>query len=135
MTNSLAFDGAITFLPTLNLAQTRDFYIGVLGLKLVVDQKSCLIFQIQDGVQFGFCQSEDALKDPTRIVLCLLTNDVEAWHENLFAQGIPCEGEPVSNPTYDITHFYVRDPNGYRIEIQRFNDRIVQLKVSFRDNS
>jgi catechol 2,3-dioxygenase-like lactoylglutathione lyase family enzyme len=56
------------------------------------------------------------------IILTLVTEDVDGWYEYLSGRGVEIEHEPRHNPTYNIYHFFLRDPNGYRLEIQRFED-------------
>lgn len=56
------------------------------------------------------------------MILTLVTSEVDAWHQYLRDQGVSFEGPPALNPKYDIYHCFLRDPNGYLIEIQRFND-------------
>ena len=55
------------------------------------------------------------------VILTLVTVDVDIWHGYLACQGVALE-PPTHNPTYGIYHFFLQDPNGYLIEIQRFDD-------------
>ena len=54
------------------------------------------------------------------IIFTLVAQDVDGWYERISGQGWACDGAPRLNEIYDIYHFFVRDPSGYRIEIQRF---------------
>ena len=56
------------------------------------------------------------------LILTLVTSEVDAWHQYLSDRGVGFEKPPSLNPQYDIYHCFLRDPNGYLIEIQRFND-------------
>ncbi|MEO1266647.1 MAG: VOC family protein [Myxococcota bacterium] len=56
------------------------------------------------------------------IIFTLVTDEVETWHTYLTAQGVTFDKAPAYNPKYNIDHCFVRDPNGYLIEIQRFHD-------------
>ena len=49
-------------------------------------------------------------------------DDVEGWHQHLVAAGVPVDQAPRHNDEYRITHAFYRDPSGYRVEIQRFDD-------------
>ena len=49
-------------------------------------------------------------------------DEVDQWHERLREQGISFEKVPTHNPQYNIYHCFLRDPNGYLLEIQRFDD-------------
>jgi catechol 2,3-dioxygenase-like lactoylglutathione lyase family enzyme len=51
-----------------------------------------------------------------------VTEDVDRWYEKLSGQGIVFEKQPAFNPDYNIYHCFLRDPNGYLLEIQRFED-------------
>jgi catechol 2,3-dioxygenase-like lactoylglutathione lyase family enzyme len=47
---------------------------------------------------------------------------VDGWYEHLSARGVAFEKPPQINPQYRIYHCFLRDPDGYLIEIQRFLD-------------
>ena len=51
-----------------------------------------------------------------------MTEDVDGWFDRLRARGIAIEKAPTYNPSHKITHGFLRDPNGYLVEIQRFDD-------------
>ena len=56
------------------------------------------------------------------MILTLVTLDVDEWYELLRQKGVVFEKPPALNPAYQIYHCFLRDPNGYVIEIQRFED-------------
>jgi len=112
----------ITFLYTQDLAATARFYEGVLGLALVVDQGDCRIYRTSSDGYIGFCRRQSTPEEPMGLILTLVTSEVDAWYRHLTEQGIAFEKPPALNPKYDIYHCFLRDPNGYLIEIQRFND-------------
>lgn len=112
----------ITFLYTRNLSSTARFYEEILGLELVLDQGDCRVYRITGKAYVGFCQRADAPEQPQGILLTLVTDDVDGWFEHLRDQGVPFDKEPALNPRYNIYHAFLRDPNGYVIEIQRFLD-------------
>jgi catechol 2,3-dioxygenase-like lactoylglutathione lyase family enzyme len=112
----------ITFLYTRDLAETARFYEGVLGLPLVLDQGTCRIYSTCGDSYLGFCQSAEAPEHPSGIILTLVTQEVDEWYRHLGAQGVAFEKPPALNPKYNIYHCFLRDPNGYLIEIQRFLD-------------
>ena len=53
-------------------------------------------------------------------VLTLITDEVDAWFARLEARGVEIVKPPADNPPYRIYNAFVRDPNGYLVEIQRF---------------
>jgi catechol 2,3-dioxygenase-like lactoylglutathione lyase family enzyme len=116
------FEGLITFCPVADLGATARFYEDDLGLDLALDQGSCRIYRVRDGAYLGFCRSETA-RPAEGVILTLVTDDVDGWHERLMARGVPVEAPPRLNPDYLVYHFFARDPTGHRVEIQRFEDR------------
>ena len=116
----MTIDSQITFVYTQDLEASARFYEEALGLTLALDQGSCRIYRVADSAYIGICQGCDVKADDADIILTLVTQDVDAWYERVRAAGWPFEHAPRRNETYDIYHFFLRDPSGYRIEIQRF---------------
>jgi catechol 2,3-dioxygenase-like lactoylglutathione lyase family enzyme len=52
----------------------------------------------------------------------LVSEDVDGWYDRLKGRGISIEAKPTLNPTFNIYHFFLRDPDGYLLEVQRFCD-------------
>lgn len=115
-------DQQITFLYTPDLAVTAHFYEQVMGLDLVLDQGICRIYATAPNAYLGFCERADPKIDPSAVIFTLVTNNVDGWYETLRGKGIEFEKLPTLNPHYQIYHCFLRDPNGYLIEIQRFED-------------
>jgi catechol 2,3-dioxygenase-like lactoylglutathione lyase family enzyme len=114
------FDGQIIFVPVADLARSAQFYETVLLLKPTLDQNGIKIYQVVEGSFLGFCQSEAPLAADDRLIFTFVTERVDEWHTRLLAQGVPTDGAPRTNERYQIYHFFARDPDGYRIEVQRF---------------
>ena len=116
----------VTFLHAQDLVETAALYETILGLALVLDQGSCCIYRSGGDAYLGFCQTlgqhMDAPPATNHIMLTLVTPDVDGWHEFLVGQGVAIEKPPTLNETFNIYHCFVRDPNGYLIEIQTFLD-------------
>ncbi len=117
----MSFDSFITFLPTQNLAQTAQFYEEVLKLRLALDQTRCRIYRVVQGGFLGFCLKNE-IKRPEGVILTLVTEDVDHWQALLTEHSVPIETPPVFNPEFQIYQMFLRDPNDYLIEIQRFED-------------
>jgi catechol 2,3-dioxygenase-like lactoylglutathione lyase family enzyme len=116
-----SIDAQITFCYTRDLASTARFYEEVIGLPLVLDQGGCRIYRTTGEAYIGFCE-RDTAQEPRGVILTLVANDVDGWHALLVERGIEFEKPPAHNPEYRIYHCFLRDPNGYLIEIQRFDD-------------
>lgn len=115
-------DAQITFVYCDDLERSARFYEDVLGLDLALDQGSCRIYRmIASSAYIGICQGASPPADGAGIILTLVTADLEGWYDKIIATGWQCDHPPRHNATYDITHFFLRDPAGYRIEIQRFS--------------
>lgn len=121
----LAVSQQITFLDTRDLARTADFYERILGLRLARDQGTCRIYHVSGEAYLGFCQRPDAPTEPRGLVVTLVTEQVDEWCAHLRRQGVEFVKEPAENPPYRIYNAFVRDPNGYVIEIQRFWEPLV----------
>jgi catechol 2,3-dioxygenase-like lactoylglutathione lyase family enzyme len=117
-----SIDQQITFLMTDDLEATARFYEDVLVLRLKLDQGACRIYQAGAAGYIGFCQrAEPAEAAPAPdVILTLVTEEVDEWYRYLQEQGIVFEKPPQTNLKYNIYHCFLRDPNGYLIEIQRF---------------
>ncbi|MCD6285405.1 MAG: VOC family protein, partial [Anaerolineae bacterium] len=117
MTTSPRIDQQITFLYTLDLATTAQFYEGTMGFPLVLDRGGCRIYRVIGEAYLGFCERASAPNAPKGILFTLVTDEVDAWYERLAAAGGPAgklvDDPPVVNETYGIYHFFARDPNGY----------------------
>ncbi len=118
---STPFAQHITFLTTRDLARTGDFYERVLGLPLARDQGDCRIYRVSANAFIGFCERAST-PEPRGVILTLVSDEVDAWYQRLSAQGIVFDQPPTYNPRYRIYHCFLRDPNGYVIEIQRFDE-------------
>jgi len=117
----MPFSQQVTFLYTEDLERTARFYEEILELPLVRDQVVCRIYQSSPDGYIGFCTHLDAVR-PKGIILTLVTENVDDWYRRLKDKGVSIEAPPVHNPKYQIYHFFFQDPNGYMLEIQRFDD-------------
>jgi len=122
-----AIDQQITFLYTDDLAASSTFYENTLGLNLWLDQGSCRIYRVTGEALVGICQTGDGAKGTlqekqTNVIFTIVTQAVDEWYAYLQERGITFEKPPQYNPKYRIYHCFLRDPNGYLIEIQRFDE-------------
>jgi catechol 2,3-dioxygenase-like lactoylglutathione lyase family enzyme len=115
-----SFAAQITFVPVTALAMSAQFYETVLLLPLEVDQNNVRIYRVAEGGYLGICQSETARASDDRLMITFVTADVDGWYQRLMAQGVSVDGAPRINERYQIYHFFARDPDGYRLEVQRF---------------
>lgn len=118
----MTWDAGISFLPVKDLGETRAFYTGKLGLKEVLDQGACAIFEVRTGCYWGFCTHIEPMKEANRVMLTLVTDFVDEVYTDFMKKGIQTDGVPRLNERFQIYHFFADDPDGYRIEVQQFRD-------------
>ncbi len=125
MCNHPAIEQQITFLYTDNLTNSAHFYENKLGLTLWLDQGSCRIYSVCGSAYLGLCQTSETSVPPpdgkSGVIFTLVTQQVDEWYEHLKKSGVEFEKPPTLNEKYKIYHCFLRDPNGYLIEIQRFD--------------
>jgi catechol 2,3-dioxygenase-like lactoylglutathione lyase family enzyme len=115
-------DQQVTFIYTRDLKTSVRFYAETLGLELVLDQGACRIFRVAGEAFLGVCTNPARAVVPEGFTLTFVTPEVDAWHDRLAAKGVAIEGPPRETPAFRIYNFFARDPDGYRIEFQRFLD-------------
>jgi catechol 2,3-dioxygenase-like lactoylglutathione lyase family enzyme len=120
--NHPPIDQQVTFLYTRDLSATARFYEEIMGLPLILDQGSCRIYRISNDAFLGFCHSDTAPEQPEGIIVTFATRQVDEWYRHLTQHGVSFEKPPAHNPKFNIYHCFVRDPNGYLLEIQQFLD-------------
>ncbi|HSJ28404.1 MAG TPA: VOC family protein [Acidimicrobiia bacterium] len=113
----MSYDGFVTFVRTRDLDRSEEFYVGSLGLERVLDQGTCRIFRVSGSGYLGVCRGEP---DPNGVVITLVATDVRERCAELERAGVHFEKRVTYNADYDITHAFVRDPDGHLVEIQRF---------------
>ncbi|MEL6348105.1 MAG: VOC family protein [Myxococcota bacterium] len=116
-----AFDQQVTFIDVLDLDRSHHFYSRLLRLPLALDQGRCRIYTVTSTAFLGVCQRE-RVQASDGIILTLVTDAVDRWYQRLERAGVPIDTAPTRNDTYRIYHCFVRDPDGWRVEIQRFED-------------
>jgi len=119
---SQKFDQQITFLHADDLQKSRDFYTNILRLPLVRDQGTCLIFAVNDKAYLGFCEHIEKVPVGRNIILTLVSDSVDDWYKWLVSKQCEIVDPPKYNSRYHIYHFFFKDPDGYWIEIQRFDE-------------
>ncbi|MFO7548968.1 MAG: VOC family protein [Acidimicrobiia bacterium] len=115
----MAFDQMVTFLATADLEAATVFYRDRLGLDLVLDQGRCRIFRVSSTGFVGLCEGEPS---PDGVIVTLVAADVEERCRRLEEAGVAFERTAAYHPDFDITHAFLRDPDGHLVEIQRFED-------------
>ena len=116
-----SIDQQITFLYVADLDRSASFYGDLLDLELVMDQGDCRIYRVASEAFVGICRRSGDRSTPG-VLLTLVTNEVDAWHDRLVDGGVPVDQPPTVSDRYPIRNAFYRDPDGHRIEIQSFDD-------------
>ncbi|MEK9722490.1 MAG: VOC family protein [Rhodospirillaceae bacterium] len=117
------FDQQVTFIYTEDLGRSAAFYGETLALPLALDQGGCRIYRAAPGAFIGVCRcGPDRPVGGDGVILTLVTPHVDGWYRRLRDKGVAFDSKPAENPDFDIYHCFLRDPDGYRIEIQQFRD-------------
>jgi len=121
-----ALDQQVTFLYAADAPACWAFYEQVMELPLVQDQGRVRIYEVAGGRAFlGLCSAAAprASEDPRvegGVCFTFVTPDVPAWYDFLQAKGVAIAQPPHHSAEYRIQHFFLRDPAGNLLEIQRF---------------
>lgn len=118
---SVSPQSTIIFLKTRDMEKTTHFYTQTLGFELILDQDYCRIFRACPNSHLGFCMTE-ASTGSSEVIITLEFSDVDDYYHRLKSLGIEVEIPPRLNEKFNIYQMFLRDPNGYLIEIQRFLD-------------
>ncbi len=115
-------DALVVFIYVEDLDRSSAFYGDSLELPLVLEQAHCRIYRVSAGAFVGICESGDRPTTPEGVIITLVRDDVDGFCERLIERGIELEQLPAHNDRFAIYHAFLRDPDGYLIEIQRFDD-------------
>jgi catechol 2,3-dioxygenase-like lactoylglutathione lyase family enzyme len=113
----VSYTGSLVFLFVADLDRSTEFYAS-LGLEVLIDQGSCRILGAGGTLMVGLCG--DRTPSPDGVIFTLVTDRVEDVCADLSSRGVVVDQQPRYSPEYDITHAFLRDPDGYLVEIQRF---------------
>jgi peptide/nickel transport system substrate-binding protein len=120
----LPFQANNAFFYYADVDRATDFYREVMGFQLVADYGFARMFQIATS---SFLTLVDATKgmhtadEPKTVTLALVTDDVAGWYEYAQAQGIPIHRDYTPDALKGHEGFVMLDPEGYFLEVERFN--------------
>ena len=120
---SFNIDGTIVFTYYTDLERACAFYRDILGLRLVVDQGWCKIFQIRDRSFIGLVDSEHGTHRAHEIkpvIVSFITQDLDAWYAHLQAHGVAIRNPLGMSERIGVRGFMALDPEGYVLEFESF---------------
>ncbi|MCK5670245.1 VOC family protein [Candidatus Bathyarchaeota archaeon] len=107
------------------MAKAGEFYEKIMGFELVQDQKWAKIFKVADNAYMGCVDGNIGYHkyDPTKpVMLTVIVDDPDAWYEHFMENGVETLNKPHDDVELNMRIFLLKDPEGYVIEIQKFND-------------
>ena len=120
--DNLPIGRLISWVYTGSLDSTAKFYADQLGLECIRAEGGARIYAAGGGA-IGVCEAfADRVVEPRGSLISLVVDDVDAWHARLRARGVEIEAPPHRLGRFGVYTFFVRDPNGYRLEFQQFLD-------------
>ena len=115
----------IQWVYTEDLESTAEFYHQCLGLERIRATDAMQLFATSATACIGVCRVfDDRVVEPRGGMLSIVTDDVDAWYRRLCERGVSIDEPPGRLERFGIYHFFVRDPNGYIIEFERFEDDV-----------
>lgn len=110
-----------------DLAEARDFYVGVLGLRVVAEQAGRHVFlRCGESMVLLFNPAETERPDPAGVPVhgargpghlawAVSAGDMDAWRDRLAAHGVAIEHEHAW--PHGGRSLYFRDPSGNSLEL------------------
>ena len=101
------------------------FYTGVMGFETAADYGFAKIMRVAQASYLTLVDEARGMhssEEPKSVTLALVTEQVEGWYDYLQSKGVPMRGS--FNPREAQPHdgFVAIDPEGYLIEVERFNE-------------
>jgi len=112
------------FLYYRDLNRATGFYRDTLGLELVADYDMARIFRVAEEsylILVDAAKGMHTADEPKSVALALLTDQLDEWHAYLATKGIDSGRPFAARPGSAHDGFVVKDPEGYLLEFERFN--------------
>ncbi len=119
---------SIVFTYTDDLERASRFFHEVMALDFVVDQGACHIFRLTPESYLGVCRLPDRPQSQVGVTISIVSDDVDGWHDFLAASGVAFVRQPAASRAFGVYSALFLSPDGYRIEIQRFDDPAWQTR-------
>jgi predicted enzyme related to lactoylglutathione lyase len=100
------------------------FYSDVLGLETLADYGFAKILRVADASYLTLVDAEQGMHsadEPKSVTLAIVTEDVEGWWSHLSEQGLEMRSDFTYREGQAHDGFVAIDPEGYLLEIERFN--------------
>ena len=113
----------ISWVYTQDIDSTSKFYAELMRFECLRETADTRLFRTTHNAAIGVCRVfGDRVVEPKGGMISLVTADVDALHARLLKNGAHIDQPPQRLERFGIYRFSLRDPNGYVIEIQQFDD-------------
>jgi catechol 2,3-dioxygenase-like lactoylglutathione lyase family enzyme len=113
---------SIVFTYTSDLERGSRFLREVMELDFVVDQGACHIYRLTPLSYIGVCNLPDRPQGTAGVTLTIVSPDVDGWRDFLEAKGVTYVSGPEHSAEFGVYSSLFHSPDGYRVEIQSFDD-------------
>lgn len=113
----------ITFLYYKDLPAAQRFYEDIMNFELAEDQGWAKIYRVNGNAFVGLVdEARGSLKvqENSAVMLTLVSDDVRGWYDYLRGKDVEFVRDFGVSEEIQIEYFFIRDPGGYIIEIERF---------------
>jgi predicted enzyme related to lactoylglutathione lyase len=100
------------------------FYANVMGFETAADYGFAKIMRVAEASYLTLvdqAQGMHSSEEPKSVTLALVTEQVEGWYDYLQAEGVTMRGDFNYREGQPHDGFVAVDPEGYLIEVERFN--------------
>jgi predicted enzyme related to lactoylglutathione lyase len=104
------------------LEESREFYVGVIGLELAMDLGWIVSFRSQSNETAQLSVLTEDATAPAHPDVSIEVADVDAVHAKAVEHGAEIV-HPITDEPWGVRRFFVRDPNGAVINVLSHKDQ------------
>ena len=104
------------FVHVADLERTRAFYVGTLGLEVLLEREGYVRVGGGGGFHIGFEEGTSGQIGSTGIEIVIRVDDVDEAYERFRAAGVVFDTAPEDQP-WGARHAWLHDPDGYPLSI------------------
>lgn len=117
-------DCPITFFYYRDLSEPIEFYEDILRLEPTLSKTWAKIYYVNTNAFLGIVDEEKGFHSAGKtnaVLLTFIVNDIESWYNRLEGRAKIVK-DLKKNRELKIQSFFIEDPGGYILEIQKFLD-------------
>jgi predicted enzyme related to lactoylglutathione lyase len=119
MKNSISINRIVPNIFSVDVEGSKQFYVGFLGMELVMDMEWILTFASKDNPssQISILQFDKKGKlDNSATFLSIEVSDIDKLYERAIKQNIEIV-YPITDEPWGVRRFFVKEPNGATINL------------------